>query len=70
MDNQKQRVLSNGPNCYPSLLFSNPVVPQRESMRIVKDKNSVLKSNTMFAQFPPVLVFVPLKPHPCSRATI
>src|SRR5258708_34746621 len=45
MDNEKQRVLSNGPNCYPSLFFSNAVIPQRESMRVVKNKHGGFKPN-------------------------
>ncbi len=69
MDNEKQRVLSNGPNCYPSLFFSNAVIPQSESMRVVKNKNGSFKADAMFAQIPAVLVFVPFKPHHGSRPT-
>lgn len=70
MDDEKHRALSDGPDRYPSLFFSNAIVPQRQSMRIVEDQNCGFKSDIMFAQVPAVLVFVPFEPHHRSRPTI
>jgi hypothetical protein len=69
MNHQKYRTRRDGSNRYPAFFLFNGIVTLRNGKRIVKDENGSFKTDIVFVEILPILVFIPLEAR-VQRATL